>query len=128
MRDCLVRVPYCRKGAAGAPGYLALAIGTLALLIPGSGHAESRPLWEFGLGPGVVRFSDYPGSASYRNYLVPVPYIRYRGTFLRSDRDGVRGTLFDQPRASLNVSLWATVPAGSGDDSARAGMPFSPAS
>jgi outer membrane scaffolding protein for murein synthesis (MipA/OmpV family) len=80
-------------------------------------------LWEFGLGPGAVRFSDYPGSASYRTYVVPVPYIRYRGKFLRSDRDGVRGMVFDEPRVSLNVSLWATVPAGSGDDSARAGMP-----
>ena len=82
MRDCLVRVPYCRKGAAGAPGYLALAIGTLALLIPWSGHAESRPLWELGLGPGVARLSDYPGSASYRTYVLPFPYIRYRGKFL----------------------------------------------
>jgi outer membrane scaffolding protein for murein synthesis (MipA/OmpV family) len=85
--------------------------------------ADSKPLWEFGLGPGVVRFSDYPGSTSYRNYLLPFPYIRYRGKFLRSDREGMRGIFLESPRLSLNVSLWATVPAGAHEDSARAGMP-----
>jgi MipA family protein len=104
-------------------GFLGFALTTAALLAPRYGPAEIKPLWELGLGPGAVRFSDYPGSSVYRTYVVPVPYIRYRGTFLRSDRDGVRGMVFDEPRASLNVSLWATVPAGSGEDSARAGMP-----
>ncbi len=80
-------------------------------------------MWELGIGPGTVRFSDYPGSGTYRNYLVPVPYIRYRGKVLRSDRDGVRGILLDQPRVSLNVSLWAAVPARAEGDSARTGMP-----
>lgn len=94
-----------------------------ALLTPLCCLAETMPLWELGLGPGAVRFADYPGSSSYRTYLVPVPYIRYRGKFLRSDRDGVRGIVLDQPRVSLNISLWASVPARSGDDSARAGMP-----
>jgi outer membrane scaffolding protein for murein synthesis (MipA/OmpV family) len=85
--------------------------------------AETMPLWELGLGPGAVRFSDFPGSGSYRNYLVPVPYIRYRGKILRSDRDGMRGIVLDKPGASLNISLWAAVPARGERNSARAGMP-----
>ncbi len=93
------------------------------MLAPCCVQAQNKPLWEWGLGPGAVRLSDYPGSASFRTYVVPVPYIRYRGKFLRSDRDGVRGMVFDEPRVSLNVSLWATVPARSGPDSPRAGMP-----
>ena len=105
---------------AGCAGIVVFAVGSLG---PRYGAAETRPLWEFGLGPGVVRFSDYPGSLSHRNYLLPFPYIRYRGKFLRSDRDGVRGIFVEQPRVSLNVSLWATVPANSEGDSARAGMP-----
>jgi outer membrane protein len=105
-----------------------MSMACLALCVAGVAgsncvRGESRPLWELGLGPGVIRFSDYPGSLSSRNYLVPFPYIRYRGKFLRSDRDGVRGILFDQPRVSFNISLWASVPAQSGSDTARAGMP-----
>ena len=86
---------------AGCAGIVVFAVGSLG---PRYGAAETRPLWEFGLGPGVVRFSDYPGSLSHRNYLLPFPYIRYRGKFLRSDRDGVRGIFVEQPRVSLNVS------------------------
>jgi outer membrane scaffolding protein for murein synthesis (MipA/OmpV family) len=52
-----------------------------------------------------------------------VPYVRYRGEFLRSDRDGVHGILLNQPRVSLNVSVGASVPVSSRDDPARAGMP-----
>ena len=85
--------------------------------------AETKPLWELGIGPGAVEFSDYPGSSAYRTYLIPVPYVRYRGKFLRSDRDGVRGVVLDAPRVSLNVSLGASVPARSRDQSAREGMP-----
>ena len=104
-------------------GCLGIALVTAVLLFPCRGLAESRPLWELGLGPGVARLSDYPGSASYRTYVLPFPYIRYRGKFLRSDRDGMRGMVFDKPRVSMNVSLWASVPAQSGADSPRAGMP-----
>ena len=100
-----------------------MAACAAALLGPRCARAETRPLWELGLGPGVVRFSDYPGSLSHRTYLVPFPYIRYRGKFLRSDRDGMRGIVLDQPRVSLNISLWATVPSHSEDDAVRAGMP-----
>ena len=95
----------------------------LGLLATHSGYADPQPLWELGAGAGVVEFSDYPGSATTRVYPVPVPYVRYRGEFLRSDRDGVHGILFNQPRISLNVSLGASVPVSSRDDPARAGMP-----
>jgi MipA family protein len=108
---------------SGSVGYACVAACVAVLLGPQCTVAETKPLWEFGLGPGVIHFSDYPGSRSDRNYLVPFPYIRYRGKFLRSDRDGMRGILLDQPRVSFNVSLWATVPAQSGNDTARAGMP-----
>jgi outer membrane protein len=106
-----------------ALGHLWRAVWCAALLTPLCCLAETKPLWELGLGPGAVRFSDYPGSSSYSTYVVPVPYIRYRGKFLRSDRDGMRGIVLDEPRVSLNISLWASVPARSRADSPRAGMP-----
>ena len=103
--------------------YLWGAVWCAALLTPIGCLADPKPLWELGIGPGAVLFSDYPGSSSYRAYVIPVPYIRYRGAFLRADRDGVRGILLDAQRLSLNISLGASVPARSRDDSARAGMP-----
>jgi MipA family protein len=98
-------------------------VWSAVLLTSFSCAAETKPLWEFGVGPGAVLFSDYPGSSSYRAYVLPVPYLRYRGKFFRSDRDGVRGILLDAQSVSLNISLGASVPARSRDDSARTGMP-----
>jgi outer membrane scaffolding protein for murein synthesis (MipA/OmpV family) len=94
-----------------------------ALLGPVLCLAASQPLWELGMGVGAVTFSDYPGSATRHTYAVPVPYLRYRGKFLRSDRDGVRGVLLDQPRATINLSVGASVPVRSSAGGVRAGMP-----
>jgi outer membrane scaffolding protein for murein synthesis (MipA/OmpV family) len=98
-----------------------------ALLVVGAGAASgadsTRPLWELGVGAGVVTFGNYPGSATTQAYPVPVPYLRYRGKFLRADRDGVRGVLFEQPRVAINLSAGASVPVRSSGDAARAGMP-----
>jgi outer membrane scaffolding protein for murein synthesis (MipA/OmpV family) len=106
----------CRK-------YPLWVLHLIALLAPWPVLADQQPLWELGAGAGVVEFSDYPGSATTRVYPIPVPYVRYRGEFLRSDRDGVHGILLDQPRVSFNVSVGASVPVSSRDDPARVGMP-----
>jgi outer membrane protein len=84
-----------------------------------------KPLWELGLGVSGVRLPDYRGSNQSRNYLLPLPYIVYRGTWLRSDRDGTRAMLFDSPRIKLDVSFGAAAPARS-DNAAREGMPDLP--
>jgi outer membrane protein len=99
-----------------------LAMG-FAVLSCSAALADQQPLWELGAGAGVIEFSDYPGSSTSRVYPIPVPYVRYRGEFLRSDRDGVHGILLDQPRVSFNVSIGASEPVSSSDDPARAGMP-----
>lgn len=84
-----------------------------------------KPLWELGLGASVVRLPDYRGSNQSRTYLLPLPYIVYRGTWLKSDRDGTRAMLFDSPRVKLDVSFGAAAPAR-GDNAAREGMPDLP--
>lgn len=86
-------------------------------------HAAQAPLWELGLGAGAVAFDDYRGADRSQVYPLPVVYFRYRGKFLRSDRDGVRGLVLSTPRVELNVSINATTPVRSSDDPARAGMP-----
>ncbi len=102
---------------------LHLVLPAIGLLAPLCAVADNKPLWELGLGPSVVGFSDYPGSASSHLYVLPLPYIRYRGTFLRADRDGVRGKLLDTARVSLNISVGASVPVRSRDAAVRSGMP-----
>jgi outer membrane scaffolding protein for murein synthesis (MipA/OmpV family) len=52
-----------------------------------------------------------------------VPYFVYRGRFLRADRDGLRGRLFDKEQAELSLSVNATIPVDSEDNAARRGMP-----
>jgi outer membrane protein len=85
--------------------------------------AEKQPLWEFGLGIGALALDDYRGSDTGRVYPIPIPYLIYRGQFLRSDRDGVRGVILDGNVVEFNVSVNATTPVESNNIPARAGMP-----
>jgi MipA family protein len=94
----------------------------LALLALPS-RAEEKPLWEFGLGVGALAFPDYRGSDETQVYPVPVPYFVYRGPFLKADRDGLRGELFDREYVELSLSVNGTIPVSSEDNSARRGMP-----
>jgi outer membrane scaffolding protein for murein synthesis (MipA/OmpV family) len=82
---------------------------------------KEEPLLEYGLGVGAVAFEDYRGSGSSHVYPLPIPYVVYNGTFLKADRDGVRGTLFNQDRVELNLSVNATTPVR--NDRERNGMP-----
>ena len=93
-----------------------------ALLAPAA-RADEKPLWEFGLGAGAIAFPDYRGSDEARVYPVPVPYFVYRGPFLKADRDGLRGKLFNREYVELDLSVSATIPVSSEDNAARRGMP-----
>jgi|SRR5450755_940926 len=84
-------------------------------------QAKQEPLLEFGLGIGAIAFEDYRGSGTTHAYPLPIPYFVYHGKFLKADREGVRGTLFDQDWVELNVSGNATTPVR--NDPERSGMP-----
>jgi outer membrane scaffolding protein for murein synthesis (MipA/OmpV family) len=86
-------------------------------------HAQELPLWEFGLGAGVLTANDYRGAKNRSTYAAPIPYFVYRGENLRFDRDGLRGTFFNQDRVKLNISINGSIPADSDDNKAREGMP-----
>ena len=110
-----------RPDAPRVPRRVAPALVMLASLAPGAARSEQQPLWEFGLGAGALVFNDYRGADTTHVYPVPVPYFVYRGRFLQSDRDGLRGKVFRQDRVELNLSVNATTPVR--NNSARAGMP-----
>jgi MipA family protein len=101
---------------------VAAVVAALALL-PAVAAAEEKPLWEAGLGVGALVFPDYRGSDEIKAYPVPVPYFVYRGPFLKADREGVRGELFDRKYVELSISLNATIPVRSEDNAARRDMP-----
>ena len=109
-------------GAALAAGPVEPGPDIDAGLNPGT----QRPLWELGLGVAGLRLPDYRGSNQSRGYLLPVPYIVYRGTWLKADRDGARALLFDSQRVKVDVSVAASRPTSSDDNDARAGMPNLP--
>ena len=85
--------------------------------------ARDEPLWEAGIGIAAVHFPDYRGSSHSRTYALPAPYLVYRGEFLKADRYGLRAMFFKSDRLDVNLSVGASLPVHSNDNSARAGMP-----
>ena len=99
---------------------IGLAAAALAAAAGSAARAEPKPLWELGLGAGALIFHDYRGADTMHVYPVPVPYLVYRGKFLRSDHNGLRGKLFHQEHIELNLSINGTTPVR--NDSSRHGM------
>jgi outer membrane protein len=86
-------------------------------------RAEDLPLWEAGLGFAGLSLPDYRGSDQQRFYVLPLPYLVYRGDFLRLDSKGLSGLIFHSERVQLNLSVDAWVSAKSTKNTARSGMP-----
>ena len=100
------------------------AAATKATAATADGVGE--PLWELGMGIAAVRFPDYRGSDQSSTYALPLPFVAYRGRFLRADRDGARAILFAGRRLVVDMSLSASVPTRSNHSDARQGMPDLP--
>lgn len=99
------------------------ALLVLALLWSLAARAELRPEWELGVGATGFTFPDYRGSDERRNFVLPFPYLIYRGDILRVDRQGVRGVFFESERVELDFSASGTPPVDSDKNRAREGMP-----
>lgn len=98
-------------------------LALLAALPPAAAAGEEKPLWEAGVGVAAFSFPAYRGSDERKNFAMPVPYFTYHGKFLKADRHGIRGSLFDSDRVDLTLSLSASPPTDSDDVRVRAGMP-----
>lgn len=85
--------------------------------------AAQRPLWELGAGVFLVTLPAYPGAKTDLHYLLPYPYVVYRGRFLKTTRSGVSGVFVNTPRLRLDVSASASPPVNSHKASVRQGMP-----
>ncbi|MFZ2649585.1 MAG: MipA/OmpV family protein [Burkholderiaceae bacterium] len=88
---------------------------------PGDNGQKLLPLWELGVGVAALRLPDYRGADQATNYLLPLPYVVYRGDWLRADREGARAVLLDAQRLEVDVSAALAAPAH--NNAARQGMP-----
>lgn len=104
-------------------GTLLRAVLVLAGLATTGARAEQLPLWEAGLGATVISFPHYRGSDERRSWVLPFPYVVYRGEFLQADERRIRGLFFKTERAELDVSVNGTPPVDSSENDARQGMP-----
>jgi len=78
---------------------------------------------ELGVGVGSLYYPNYMGSKSIQMLIIPLPYIRYEGEFVRIDEDGLSGKLFGINGLRLDMSLSGSLPASSDGGGAREGMP-----
>lgn len=102
---------------------LLLIVSLVCFLIPKIAICAEKPLWELGVGMGFLQMPDYRGSDKIRSYLLPYPYVVYRGGILKVEEKRISGQIFKTERVTLDFSGYGAVPVKSSDNSARAGMP-----
>lgn len=102
----------------------ATGLGMAALgALPPPALAAELPLWEAGAGVAVLDFPDYRGSDERHTLVLPIPYLVYRGEFLKADRESVRGQFYKDDRFDFHLSVNGSIPVDSNDNSARRNMP-----
>lgn len=95
----------------------------LGISLPQSAISGEKPLWEAGMGVELLQIPDYRGSDENRLYVLPYPYLVYRGDILKVDERRISGQIFKTDRVSLDFSGYGSVPVKSSNNSARTGMP-----
>jgi outer membrane scaffolding protein for murein synthesis (MipA/OmpV family) len=80
-----------------------------------------KPLWEVVLFNGAAKVPHYRGADEHEWYVLPLPYLIYRGEFIRANRGGVRGVFFDSEHFETSISLSGVPPVD--DNDAREQMP-----
>ncbi|MDE2401426.1 MAG: MipA/OmpV family protein [Burkholderiales bacterium] len=88
-----------------------------------AGHGALKPLWEAGMGAAALSLPDYRGSDQSREYVLPMPYLVYRGEFIKADRDGAYAQLFNNRHVKLGLAASANLPVSGNKNRAREGMP-----
>lgn len=103
---------------------LAVICLVLAFTCPARAFRDQYlPLWELGIGVAPLSMPSYRGSKTQEFYLAPMPYVIFRGDFLKIDREGIRGLLYDSDRLRLDISADGSIPASSNEGDVREGMP-----
>lgn len=82
-----------------------------------------KSYWEMGVGAGALSLSHYLGSSEQKVYASPLPYFVYSGKYIKADRKGIRGVLWQEEDWELNLSTKLALPVDSKDNNARQNMP-----
>ena len=121
-----VRVPSSAPRSSGeilSQG-IRLALAASCLICAPARAQEKKPLWELGLGLAAIDFPHYRGSDQRKTWLLPFPFVVYRGDLLKADERGrMRGLFFKSENVELDFSANGTVPVKSSENDARSGMP-----
>jgi len=80
------------------------------------------PLWEAGLFGIAVTQPAYPGSEERVSRALGLPYLIYRGKYLRAERGSVGLRALMTPRIEVDVGFAASLGSHSSDIAARQGM------
>ena len=99
-----------------------VALLLLSILSPGPAMCKEKPLWELGVGLGLLQMPDYRGSDENRLYMLPYPYVIYRGDILKVEEQNISGQIFKTDRILLDFSGYGAVPVKSSNNSARTDM------
>ena len=83
---------------------------------------DPLPRWELGAGLAAFSLPDYPSADQGRSYVLPFPYVIYRGERIKANREGLRGLLFEHRLWDLDISAGGSLPVNSEDNTAREGM------
>ena len=81
-----------------------------------------RPLWEAGFAGGILSTPQYIGSDQRYTLPLGIPYLVYRGNFLKADREGVRGEFVHQKKYAIDLGFSFGLPVNN-NNKARRGMP-----
>ncbi len=110
-------VPHLRR----LPCLLVTVLG-----LPFTAVAQDRaalPLWEVGLFSGAVSQQAYPGAQEQVNRALALPWLVYRGEFLRADRNTLGLRAFKTPELELDIGVAGAFGSSADDIDARRGMP-----
>ncbi len=84
---------------------------------------DAQPLWELGVGGGVVEVPNYPASSERNLIALAAPYVIYRGDVFRvGGGSGVRAVVVEERDFELDFSFGGAFSADSDDNTAREGM------
>jgi outer membrane scaffolding protein for murein synthesis (MipA/OmpV family) len=102
---------------------LSLALPKFCFAAAGNDNETTDGRFQFGLGLGGQAIPDYRGSNQSHVKVIPFPLILYTGRYLKINREGARGELFDNNRVQVNLSVDAALSGDDDDNRAREGMP-----
>ncbi len=103
---------------------------TLAFLLAGTAQASSPnradsadPLWEAGIVAFGLRQQAWPGASENVSRAIALPYLLYRGPWLRIERGAFGLRALKSPDFEIDIGFSGSLGTGSGETVARQGMP-----